>query len=98
MGSVKTTINVDEEALKEFKKAASSRYGNSRKLSLAIEEAMRNYNTTTILTDYAKREGIPLEALPSSREIMDRRPTVDWSAGDELRAMRDERAAGVPRQ
>jgi len=98
MGSVKTTVNLDEEALKEFKKAASSRYGNTRKLSLAIEEAMRNYNTTTILTDYARREGIPLDALPSSREITDRRPTVDRSAGDELRAMRDERAAGLPRQ
>lgn len=98
MGSVKTTINIDEEALKEFKKAASNRYGNSRKLSLAVEEAMRNYNTTTILTEYAKREGIPLDAIPSSREIMDRRPSVDWSAGEELRSMRDERAASVPRQ
>ena len=96
MGPVKTTINVDEEALREFKKAASIRYGTSRKLSLAVEEAMRNYNTTTILTEYARREGIPLEPLPSSREIMDRRPAVDGSAGNELRAMRDERQASVP--
>jgi hypothetical protein len=59
---------------------------------------MRNYNTTTILTNYAKREGITLEAIPSSKEIMDRRPTVDCSAGKELRAMRDERAASIPRQ
>ena len=98
MNSVKTTINVDEETLKEFKKTASSRYGGSRKLSLAIEEAIKNYNTTTILTNYAKREGITLEAIPWSKEIMDRRPTVDCSAGKELRAMRDERAASIPRQ
>lgn len=98
MNSVKTTINIDEETLTEFKKTASSRYGGSRKLSLAIEEAIRNYNTTTILTNYAKMEGIPLEAIPSSKEITDRRPTVDCSAGEELRAMRDERAASIPRQ
>jgi len=34
-----------------------------------------------------------IESIPSSKEIMDRRPTVDGSAEDELRAMRDERAA-----
>ena len=96
MSPVKTTINVDEEALIEFKKNASFRYGSSRKLSQAMEEAMRNYNTTTILTEYAKREGIPLKPLPSSREIMGRRPAVDWSAGEELRAMRDDRAPSIP--
>ena len=98
MCSVKTTVNVDEETMREFKKMTSSRYGGSRKLSQALEEAMRNYNTTAVLTRYAKRESILLDALPSSREIIDRRPSVDGSAGVEVRAMRDERAAGVPRQ
>lgn len=98
MCSMKTTVNIDEETLREFKKTASSRYGDSRKLSQAINEAMRNYNTTAILTSYAKSESIPIDVIPSSTEIIDRRPSVDWSAGKEVRAMRDERAASVPRQ
>jgi len=94
---VKTTVNIDEETLKEFKKTASSRYGGSRNLSLAIEEAMKNF-TTAILKSYAVREGIFIESIPSSREVRDRRPTVDWSAGKELRAMREERATNISRQ
>ena len=97
MGSVKTTVNIDEETLKEFKNMATSRYGGSRKLSQAIEDSMKNYNTTSIIIGYAKREKILIESIPSSREIMDRRPAVDWSAGRELRAMRDERAASISR-
>jgi hypothetical protein len=54
---------------------------------------MRNYDTTGALISYAKSEGVPLDALPSSREDKDRRPSVDWSAGAEVGAMRDERAA-----
>ena len=95
---MKTTVNIDEETLKEFKNIATFRYGGSRKLSQAIEDSMKNYNTTSILIEYSKREKILIESIPSSREIIDRRPAVDWSAGDELKAMRDERAAGISRQ
>jgi hypothetical protein len=95
---VKTTVNIDEETLKEFKNMATSRYGGSRKLSQAIEDSMKNYNTTSVLIEYSKRAKILIESIPSSREIIDRRPAVDWSAGSELRAMRDERAAGLSRQ
>ena len=98
MGSVKTTVNIDEETLKEFKNMATSRYGGSRKLSQAIEDSMKNYNTTSILIEYAKKEKILIGSIPSFREIVDRRPTVDWSAGDELRVMRDERAGSISRQ
>ena len=98
MCAVKTTVNIDEETMREFRKTALNRYGDPRKLSQAIEEAMRNYNTVSILTSYAKREGILVDAIPSSKEIIDRRTTVDWSAGDEVRAMRDERAARVSGQ
>jgi len=97
LGSVKTTVNIDEETLKEFKRNALARYGGSRKLSLAIEDSLKNFNTTTVLVGYAKSENILLEVLPSSREVVDRRPRVDRSAGDELRAMRDERTAGISR-
>ena len=97
MGLVKTTVNIDEETLKEFKRNALARYGGSRKLSLAIEDSMKNFNTAAILIGYAKRENILLEEIPSSREVMDRRSRVDWSMEDELRAMRDERAARISR-
>lgn len=92
---MKTTVNIDEETLKEFKRNALARYGGSRKLSLAIEDSMKNFNTAAILIGYAKRENILLEEMPSSREVMDRRRAR--SAGDELRAMRDERAASISR-
>ena len=69
MDAVKTTINVDEETMREFKKMTTSKYGSARKLSAAIEEAMRSYNSTSILSEYAEKEGITLTAYPSSREV-----------------------------
>ncbi len=98
MGAIKTTINLDEDVLREFRKAASSRYGGYRNLSRAIEEAMRNYNTTALLVEYAKAEDIDLNEMPSSREIVSRRPVVDWSAGEELKEMRENRAVHLSRQ
>ena len=98
LGNVKTTINVDEDTLMEFKKLVTNRYGSTRKLSLAIDEAMKNLSTTSILVSYAKKEGIPLRDYPSSREIRARRPVVDSSAGEEVRVMRDERAGSVSGQ
>ncbi len=95
MDAVKTTINVDEETLREFKKMASARYGGERKLSAAIEEAMRSYNSQSLLTLYAEQEGIALTAYPSSREVEERRPHVDASAGKEVRGIRDARETGI---
>jgi len=97
MDAVKTTINVDDEILREFKKMTSTRYGSVRKLSAAIEEAMRSYNPTGILSTYAEKEGISLAAYPSSREVEERRPRVEVSAGEEVRGMRDAREAGISR-
>ena len=94
---MKTTVNIDEETLKEFKNMVTSRFGSSRKLSQAIEDSMKNYNTVSTLLEYSKREKILIGSIPSSKEIMDRRPVVDGSAGDELRAMRDERALSISR-
>ena len=93
MDTVKTTINVDNETLQEFKKIISSRYGTSRKLSTAIEEAMRSYNASWIINTYAEKTGITLGTYPSSREIKNNRPTTTQSAGEEVRAMRNEKAS-----
>jgi metal-responsive CopG/Arc/MetJ family transcriptional regulator len=97
MDAVKTTINVDEETMREFKKMTTSKYGSTRKLSAAIEDAMRSYNPASTLTEYAQREGITLAAYPSSREVEERRPKVEASAGMEVREMRDARETSIPR-
>ena len=93
--NTRTTINVDEEILREVKKTVASRSRGNRNLSQAIEEAMRNYNTTSALISYVKAEGIPIDTLPSFSEVVDRRQSVDWSDGAEVREMRGERAAGL---
>ena len=97
MDAVKTTINVDDETLREFKKMTTSRYGSARKLSAAIEDAMRSYNSSTILSEYAENEGIALTSYPSSREVEEGRPKLEASAGEEVRAMRDDRETSVSR-
>lgn len=97
MDAVKTTINVDDETLREFKKMTTSRYGTSRKLSAAIEEAMRSYNSSMILSEYAEKEGITLTSYPSSREVEERRPKLEASVGEEVRAMRNDRETSVSR-
>jgi hypothetical protein len=97
MDAVKTTINVDDEILREFKKMTSQRYGGERKLSAAIEDAMKAYNPRGILSVYAEKEGITISAYPSSREVEEGRPRVRASAGMEVREMRDAREAGISR-
>jgi len=98
MVSIKTTISVDEDTLNEFKKIVLSRRAGSRNLSHALEEAMRNYNTTAMLKEYARKKGISLESLPSAMEIMNRRPSTDMSSGEEIREMREDRAIRLSRQ
>jgi len=39
MDTVKTTINVGSETLREFKRMVTSKYGSARRLSIAVEEA-----------------------------------------------------------
>ena len=95
MDAVKTTINVDDETLREFKKMTTSRYGSERKLSAAITEAMRSYNSSMILSEYAEKEGISLASLPSSREVEEKRPKLEASAGEEVRGMRDARETSI---
>ena len=94
---VKTTVNIDEETLREFRKLVASRYGSTRKLSAAIEEAIRSFNTSETLKSFAKARGIDTTVLPSVREVEKRRPTPETSAAETVRAMRDERATHLPR-
>jgi len=97
MDTIKTTINIDEEAWNEFKKTVSSRYGSIRKLSYAVEEAIRCFNTAGLLNRFSEMRGINAGVYPSIREVEERRPRLEVSAGEVVRAMRDEREEGVPR-
>jgi hypothetical protein len=94
---IKTTVNIDEETLLEFKRVVASRYGSTRKLSAAIEEAIRSFNTAESLKRFAKTRGIDTTTFPSVREVEKRRPTLETSAAETVRAMRDERATHIPR-
>lgn len=93
MNTIKTTINIDEETWNEFKRAVSSRYGSVRKLSFAVEEAIQCFNTAELLNRFRELMGIGAVVYPSIREIEKRRPRLEVSAGEEVRAMRDEREA-----
>ena len=95
MTSVKTTINIDEETWKRFKRTVSSRYGGIRNLSGAVEEAIKCFNTEGLLSRFMEMAGIGMGAYPSLKEVEERRPKPGTSAGEVVRAMRDERVARI---
>lgn len=93
MGTVKTTIVIDEETWNEFKRSVSSRYGSPRKTSLAVEEAIKCSNAVELLKNFSSAMGLVADAYPSVREIEERRPKLETSAGEEVREIRDGRQA-----
>ena len=95
MATVKTTINVDEETWNRFKRSVTSRYGSIRSLSDAVEEAIKCFNIEELLETFVKQAGIEVEPYPSLREVEERRRKLATSAGEEVRAMRDERVASI---
>lgn len=95
MPTVKTTINIDEETWDRFKKTVSSSGGSLRNLSGAVEEAIRSFNTGEILRDFMEAREIDGE-FPSLKEVEGSRPMADTSAGEAVRAIRDERAERLP--
>jgi len=95
MKSVKTTVNIDEETWKQFKKTVSSRYGSIRNLSGAVEEAIKCFNTEELLSIFIEKAGIDAGMFPSLKEVKERRPKRGTSAGEIVRAMRDERVARI---
>jgi len=95
MVTVKTTIVVDEKAWTEFKKVVSSRYGGVRKLSSAVEEAIRCFNAAEMLNSFSSSVGLDTSVYPSIREVKARRPKLGTSAGEVVRKMRDERGTRI---
>ncbi|MFB0557576.1 MAG: hypothetical protein ACETVY_00530 [Candidatus Bathyarchaeia archaeon] len=95
MTTTKTTINIDEETWNRFKKTVSSRQGSLRNLSGAVEEAIKAFDTEELIKAFMEAMGIESGGLPSLREVEEGRPRLDTSAGETVRAMRDERNARV---
>jgi len=93
MTTVKTTIVVDEETWTEFKKVVSSRYGGLRKLSFAVEEAIKSFNAPEVIRSFSSSVGLTTSIYPSSNEVKSRRPKLNTSSAEALRKMRDEREA-----
>jgi hypothetical protein len=97
MGVIKTTIVIDEEAWKEFKRSVSSIYGSLRMTSFAVEEAIKCFNAVDLLKDFSNAMALNASGYPSVREVEERRPKLRTSAGEELRRMRDERQTRLSR-
>ena len=95
MGTVKTTIVIDEETWNKFKKSVSSRYGGLRKISFAVQEAIKCFNAVELLNSFSDVMGLVTGVYPSIREVKSRRPKLDTSAGEVVRGMRDEREACI---
>lgn len=95
MTTVKTTVNIDEETWNRFKKTVSSRYGSIRNLSGAVEEAIKCFNTDELLSRFIETAGIDAGTYPSLKEVKESRPKLETSAGETVRAMRDERVARI---
>lgn len=95
MGTVKTTIVVDEETWSEFKKVVSSQYGGLRKLSFAVEEAIKCFNAPALLRSLSSSIGLDTSIHPSSNEVKSRRPKLITSSAEAVRKIRDEREARI---
>ncbi len=95
MGTIKTTIVVDEETWTEFKKAVSSKYGRFRKLSFAVEEAIKCFNLVELLKSFSSSIKLDTSIHPSSVEVKSRRPRLDTSSAEAVRKMRDERQTRI---
>jgi len=95
MATVKTTIVVDEQTWTEFKKVVSSKYGGLRKLSFAVEEAIKCFNAPELMRSFSSSVGLETSAYPSSNEVKSRRPKLSTSSAEAVRKMRDEREARI---
>jgi hypothetical protein len=95
MTTIKTTIVIDEETWTEFKKVVSLRYGGLRKLSFAVEEAIKCFNAPELMRSFSSSLGLDSSIHPSSNEIKSRRPKLNISSAEALRKMRDEREARI---
>jgi len=93
---VKTSLSIDEKVWQDFRKMALGRYGSTKRLSSIVEEALRTYDTRSLMEELGKKLGLTISTYPSSKELKEARPSVKVSAGDIVREMRDERQLPRP--
>ncbi|MHA1834555.1 MAG: hypothetical protein ACTSV7_11265 [Candidatus Baldrarchaeia archaeon] len=90
MCPIKITIVVNEGLWDRFKEFVFQRYGSYRELSEAIEESIKIMEPIGLMMKFVKLMGI-FDAFPSSCEIVERRSSIDTSAGQVVREMRNGR-------
>jgi hypothetical protein len=94
-GTVKTTINVDEERLTRIKRTAQNLYGDARSLSELMGNAAESFDAESILEAFMKKMGWEKTEYPSLKEIEERRPVSKVDSTNIIREMRDNRADRV---
>lgn len=92
---VKTSFIIDEKIWNDFKMVVLNRYG-TKKLSSAVEEALKAFNTLAIIEELSENLGLEISYF-SSKELKEKRPAVKASAGATVREMRDRREAHLLR-
>ena len=95
MATIKTTLVLDERIWSEFRRFVEEAYGTTRKMSAAVEEAIRSFTPAAVLEAFASSAGIVLDSYPSSQEIISHRPKVRGSTAKTIRRMRDKRRKRV---
>ncbi|MEM2998009.1 MAG: hypothetical protein QW542_03580 [Thermoproteota archaeon] len=88
---VKTSFIIDEKTWSNFKAVVLNKYG-VKKLSSAVEEALKTFTTLTVIEEFTENLGIKI-SYPSSNELKKNRPAVRASASAIVREMRNEREA-----
>ena len=91
MATIKTTLFLDERIWSEFRRFVEETYGTTRKMSAAVEEAIRSFTPEAVLETFASNAGIVLDSYPSSQEIISHRPKVRVSTAKTIRQMRNKR-------
>lgn len=91
MTTVKKTITIDREVWDEFKSTTKKRQGRKMTLSKAVEEAISNYNTVSLLRDAANALNVEIGEYPSSTEVETTRPSAEGTSRL-VREMRDKDA------
>ena len=91
MTTVRKTIMIDKEVWEKFKRTTRERHGRKIILSKAVEEAISNYNTASLLRDAANALNAEMGVYPSSTEVEAYRP----SAAGTSRLVREMRDAAA---
>jgi len=93
---VKTTVQVDSRLLEQFRALAAAKHGGTRALSSELEEAIRAFSPQEVIRSLAANLNLKVNRYPSLEDVARDRPSVNVSAAETLRELRDHRAQSVP--